>query len=316
MSFFNNKQLVMLIFLLTFTITGMGCTNTMTQSDSKKDPENVTKTKAQNIKLAKIEQQSHNLEKALFYYLQALEIDEEDVEIFCAIGNIQNSLNSPEFAIRAFKQALVIKPDHVQALAHLGIYYLEHRNLDKAKKTLERTVKLDQQRLHTNVSFEPFIALDSKSPLLAYNALGVLSDLESRHDDARKIFSLLIPISKNLSLIYTNMGYSYYLSHHYILAESYNKKALDANPNYERAKLNLGLIYVRTGQYNKSIQLFKQVMSAAEAYNDIGYFLLLDGRYQEAEYFLQNAIDLSPTYFEKSHINLEKVQLYLRETET
>ena len=111
------------------------------------------------------------------------------------------------------------------------------------------------------------------------------------------------------------MGYSYYLSHHYTLAESYYKKALDVNSSFARAKLNLGLIYVRTGQYNKSIQLFKQVMSVAEAYNDIGYFLLLDGRYQEAKYFLQNAIDLSPTYFEKSHINLENVQLYLREAE-
>ena len=318
MKYFDKRYLVMFSLLLSFAIAGMGCTSTdtMTQSNSNKEPENVIKTKAQNIKLAKIEQQSHNLEKALFYYLQALEIDEEDIEIFCAIGNIQNSLNSPEFAIRAFKQALTINPDHVPALAAVGIYYLEQKNMDKANLTLERTVKLDQQRLNKKVSFKHFIALDNESPLLAYNALAVLSDLNSRHDYAREIFKLLISTSENASLIYTNIGYSYYLSHHYILAENYYKKALDVNSGYERAKLNLGLIYVRTGQYNKSIQLFKQVMTIAEAYNDIGYFLLLDGRYQEAEYFLQNAIDLSPTYFEKGNINLENVKLYLREAKT
>ena len=315
MKYLNVQYLIIIFLFLNFAVTGVGCSSTDTQINPSKGSVNKIQSKEQNIKLAEVEQQQNNLKKALFYYIQALEFDKEDVDIFCQIGKIQNNLNRPELATRAFKQALTIKPDHIPALAHMGIYYLQHKNMEKAKEVLERTVKLDQQRLHINVSFKRFIALDSESPLLAYNALAVLSDLNSRHEYAREIFTILIPISENTSLIYTNMGYSYYLSHHYTLAESYYKKALDVNSSFARAKLNLGLIYVRTGQYNKSIQLFKQVMSVAEAYNDIGYFLLLDGRYQEAKYFLQNAIDLSPTYFEKSHINLENVQLYLREAE-
>lgn len=302
-----------LLFSCIFMLSACSTTDTTSEDSLATSSENAVESKEQAITLAEQEEQSNNLEKAIFYYIQALEFDNEDVDILYNIGDIQNTLDSPELAARAFKQVLVIKPNHIAALAQMGVYYLARKNMDKAKETLERAVKLDQQRLHINASFEHFIALDSESPILAYNALAVLSDLDSRHDYAREIFNLLTPISEDLSLIYTNMGFSYYLSHHYILAESYYKKALDVNSNYERAKLNLGLIYVRTGQYNKSIQLFKQVMTTAEAYNDIGYFLLLDGRYQEAEYFLQNAIDLSPTYFEKGHINLENAQLYLRE---
>jgi len=317
MKYANNKYQVVISLLLFFSITGSGCTSTnsnnLDSNDAKTELTTNMQSKEQNIKLAKTEERSNNLEKAIFYYIQALEFDKDDIEILCTIGNIQNNLGSTELAIRAFKQALTIKPDHVPALAQMGIYYLEHKQMHKAKETLELTVTLDQKRLHTNVSFEHFIALDSKSPLLAYNALGVLSDLNSRNDYAREIFSLLIPISENLSLIYTNMGYSYYLTSNYTLAEDYYKKALDANADFERAKLNLGLIYVRTGQYSQALQLFKQVMTIAQAYNDIGYFLLLDGRYQESEYFLQSAIDLSPRYFEKSHINLENVQLYLHQ---
>jgi len=302
-----------LLFSCIFMLSACSTTDTVREDSLTSSSENTVKSKEQSLLLAQQEVQNNNLEKSLFYYIQALEFDNEDVDILYTIGDIQNTLDSPELAVRAFKQVLIIKPDHITALAQVGIYYLEHRNMDKAKETLERTVKLDQQRLDKNASTKHFIALDEQSPILAYNALAVLSDLGGSHDYAREIFNLLIPISENSSLIYTNMGYSYYLSHHYILAENYYKKALDVNSTYERAKLNLGLIYVRTGQYNKSIQLFKQVMTTAEAYNDIGYFLLLDGRYQEAEYFLQNAVDLSPTYFEKGHINLENVQLYLRE---
>lgn len=315
MKYFNRKYLIISSLLLSFTVTSIGCTNTTAPNDVTQELANVAQSKNENIRLAEVEKQNNNLEKAIFYYIQALEYNKDDIDILCEIGNIQNRLNSPELAIRAFKQALTVKPDHVPALAPMGIYYLEHKHTDKAKDALERTVKLDQKRLHTNVSFERFIALDSESPLLAYNALAVLSDLGSRHEYARDIFNLLIPISEDLSLIYTNMGYSYYLTSNYTLAEDYYKKALDINSDFERAKLNLGLIYVRTGQFNQALQLFKQVMSTAQAYNDIGYFLLLDGRYQEAEYFLQNAIDLSPSYLERSHINLENVQLYLHEAE-
>jgi len=311
----KNVLVFNLFFSCIFMLSACMSTGTSSEKDSTSSSDSAIKSKEQSILLAKQEVKSNDLDKAIFYYIQALEFDKKDVDILYTIGDIQNTLDSPELAARAFKEVLSINPNHIAALAQMGIYYLERKNVDKAKETLERTVKLDQKRLHSNVSLEHFIALDSKSPILAYNALAVLGDLDSRHDYAREIFNLLIPISDDLSLIYTNMGFSYYLSHHYILAESYYKKALDINSDYERAKLNLGLIYVRTGQYNKSIQLFKQVMSTAEAYNDIGYFLLLDGRYQEAEYFLQNAIDLSPTYLEKGHINLENVQLYLRESE-
>ena len=317
MKYSNRKNLLVfgLFFICIFMFSACSTTDKTNEGDSTSSSDSAIKSKEQAIMLAEHEVKSNNLDQAIFYYIQALEFDNEDVDILYTIGDMQNTLDSPELAARAFKHVLTIKPNHIAALAQMGIYHLEHKNMDKAKKTLERTVKLDQLRLDKNASIKHFITLDNQSPILAYNALAVLSDLDSRHDYAREIFNLLIPISDDLSLIYTNMGFSYYLSHHYILAESYYKKALDMNSDYERAKLNLGLIYVRTGQYSKSIQLFKQVMTTAEAYNDIGYFLLLDGRYQEAEYFLQNAIDLSPTYFEKGHINLENVQIYLRESE-
>ncbi len=69
------------------------------------------------------------------------------------------------------------------------------------------------------------------------------------------------------------------------------------------------MVYVRKGMYNKALQTLKQVMPIEHAYNDIGYFLILEGRYREAEYFIDRAIELSPSYFVKANVNLENLKL-------
>lgn len=313
MKFFVRKYLVNMSVFLLFSLATIGCTTTETASQSNLSAEqnNGIQSKAELITLAKKEETKNHLEKAIFYYIQALEIDEPDAEILYQIGSLQNKRNNYPLAIRAFKKALEVNPEYTPALAQMGIYYLERKNMDKARTLLKRTVWLDQQRLHNTNIPASFTELDQKSPLLAYNVYAVINDLDSRHEDARKIFNLLLKTQENSPVIYTNLGYSFYLTNNYTLAQSYYKKALDADSNFERAKLNLGLIYVRNGQYNRAVQLFKQVMTDAQAYNDIGYFLMLAGRYKESEYFLQSAIDLSPSYFEKGHINLENVHLYL-----
>jgi len=308
---FVERYVVNISIILCLLIATLGCTSSGSQSNLSGKSNKAIQSKAELISLAKIAENNNNFEKAIFNYIQALELDQHDSEILYRIGNLQNKLHNNELAIRAFNKALVINPDYIPALAQMGIYYLERKKMDKARSFLKRTVMLDQQRLqHTNISTN-FTALDQQSPLMAYNVYAVINDLDSQHEYAQEIFYLLLKAKKNSALIYTNLGYSFYLTNNYTVSKSYYKIALDIDSNFEQAKLNLGLIYVRNGQYNKAVQLFKQVMTYAEAYNDIGYFLMLDGRYKEAEYFFKTAIDHSPSYFKKGNINLENVQIYL-----
>lgn len=312
MKYFTNKYLIISAFLL-FSIISMGCSTTSKQNDLSSEPTKALESKAEMVALAKTEENNNDFKKAIFYYIQALDIDNQDFELLYQIGYLQNRLHNTDLAVRAFNKALEINLDYIPALAQMGIYYLEQKRVDKARVYLKHAVLLDQQRLKNTDTDEGLADLDKNSPLLAYNVYAVVNDLDSRHEYAREIFTLLLKTSTNTPLIYTNLGYSYYLTNDYAIAQSNYKKALDLDPNFERAKLNLGLIYVRNGQYNRAIRLFKQVMTDAQAYNDIGYFLMLAGRYEESEYFLQNAIDLSPSYFEKGNINLENVSLYLND---
>jgi len=336
------KTLTNITVLLILFITGCSTSIDNKEATLQSNVMAAEASKEQALKLALLAEQNNNFEQALLNYVKALEFDTGSAEIFYKIGDMQKQLGNTQLSIRAFKESLTANPDYVPALTEMGIFSLEQKDTAKAKKLLTKAIELDQQRLHNNFfiinqKLEPetvedrgfqyeqqqllknnlaesiYLALDNESPIRAYNVYGVMNDLKSNHKIARVLFMLVLNVKENSPLILSNLGYSYYLSSDFILAATYFKKAIDIDPNFARAKSNLGLVYVRNGQYRQAIQLLTQVMTDAEAYNDIGYFLMLEGRYMEAEYFLQQAIERSPSYFVKGNTNLANVQMYLEE---
>lgn len=49
-------------------------------------------------------------------------------------------------------------------------------------------------------------------------------------------------------------------------------------------------------------------MELHQAYNTVGYLCMLKERYDDAEMFLQRAVELSPFYYELAYENLDRVQ--------
>jgi Flp pilus assembly protein TadD len=267
------------------------------------------------VALARQAEEEGQLDQALLLYVKSLDIRADDAKILYNIGNIHHQLGSNKLARRAFNQSLTLDGDNIATLTKLGILSLASKDVVQARHYIEKAVHLDQARLVSQPKAEQsaYHLPDADSLLESYNALGVLKDLQGEHLSAQSLFKLCLLLHKSANTL-NNLGYSFYLTGNYILAEEYFKKAIDINPKCERAWSNLGLIYVRNGQYNRAFQTLKQVMSDADAYNDIGYLLMLEGRHQEAEYFLQHAIEASPVYFEKAYSNLEYVQLYLNDS--
>lgn len=311
-------KLKIIIRIISVILLLNGCSSTTSSLErlGETSIENSPEAIENELLLARGAEQNKRLDQALIHYLKLLELDSTNTELLHKVGEIQTSLGSEALALRAFEGALAVDPDYIPSLTQLGIFKLEQKNTAEANRLLERAVHLDQLRLGNDVAANhTFIALDDQSPIEAYSTYGVLNDIKSQHDLARNMFMLALQMQENSPLLLTNLGYSHYLSNNYILAELYFKQAIDLDPKFERAWVNLGLIYVRNGAYNRAFQTFKQVMSEADAYNDIGYFLMLEGRYSEAEHFLLNAIELSPTYFEKANANLANVRLYIEESQ-
>jgi len=277
------------------------------------------------LEKAKMAQNKKEFDKAIVFYVKSIELEYSDevinedkmpnTEIFYNIGLLEAEQGHNELAATAFKHLLQKEPEHHLAQAQLGKLLLKQKRKKQALVLLDKAITADQIRLGNEDYVEDnFQALDTSSPLFAYTALAVIRDLDGKHDQAIAILRRVLPLSDHDPLIYTNIGYSHYLAGNLIEAELNYKKAIDLDPKFERAWLNLGLVYTRKGMYTQSLQTLKQVMPLEHAYNDIGYFLMIEGRYTEAEYFLQHAIDLSPTYFIKANRNLENVKLELNKS--
>ncbi|QUM76593.1 tetratricopeptide repeat protein [Moritella sp. 24] len=267
-------------------------------------------------------EQNQKFDKAIVFYVKALEQEYDDsteeknklsnTQIFYNIGVLEIKQGHSELALTAFKHLLQYEPNHVLAQTQLGILYLEKKLKKQATDLLTKAITTDQLRLGNNINDDyVFTSLDTMSPLSAYIAFSVIQDLEGHHAKAIETLNLVQPLAEQDPYVYTNIGYSNYLSGNLVEAEVNYRKAIDIDPEFRRAWLNLGLVYTRKGMYTKALQTLKQVMPIEHAYNDIGYFLMLDGRYSEAEYFLEQAIDLSPRYFVKANVNLENVKLEL-----
>ncbi len=95
------------------------------------------------------------------------------------------------------------------------------------------------------------------------------------------------------------------------MAEKYLRQAIRADSNFDRAWTNLGLVYVRKGLHKRALATFEHSMSPADALNDLGYFLMLEGQYEKAIGLFERAIDTSSSYFEQAQKNLRRAKAEL-----
>lgn len=59
---------------------------------------------------------------------------------------------------------------------------------------------------------------------------------------------------------YYNNGYEYFLQEKYEMAEEYYKKAIELNPDFEKAHYWLGKVFKQTGDYSQAIEQWKEVL--------------------------------------------------------
>jgi Flp pilus assembly protein TadD len=231
-----------------------------------------------------------DIDLALYQYIQALELDGKDPDILARIGAIHASRDNLQLAGLAYQRALVIEPDHVASLTGLGLILIKKRNHPDAREMLERSLSLDAEQ------WRP------------HNALGIVADLENDYLRAISHYQAALRLKPGLPMLLNNLGYSHYLAGDRATAIDLFRQALDRNPDYRRAWQNLGLVYAREGNYTAAVDAFSHAMDLAKAYNDVGYLSMLDGQYKVSEAFLQEAVNLSPSYYKTANQNIVRVR--------
>lgn len=256
--------------------------------------------------------QGGDLDLALFQYLRALELDPKRYEALVWVGRIHKERGNNELAEMAFGEVLANEPGNVDGLTELGLLNLSMRQHEQAQGLLLKAVGEDQHRLggrqEVGLADVGTLKVDNKSPLKAYNGLGVLSDLRDDFPKAEAFYRLAMQIEPRSPLVQNSLGYSYYLAGHWVEAESAYKRGIGYEPGYHPLWRNYGLLLARMGRYEEAISAFEQVEKRAEASNDVGYICLVEGKLDEAEQFFRSAIEQSPAHYETAWENLNRVQ--------
>ena len=228
-------------------------------------------------------------DRALFEYIRALELEEDNADVLFKIGMIHLERGDKARAEAAFGLALSKNPDHAGALTEYGVLRMNRRDYEGAEQLLGKALT--------------FVPDNPK----AYGGLGVIADMRGDYVQAQKYYAEAIAVGGNQPLYLNNLGYSRYLSGDMVSAEQAFSEALRVNPNYERAWRNLGLIYAKQMRYEEALDAFGKTEEVYEAYNDVGYVAMVAGRLDDADRFFQEAMRLSPTYYELAEQNAKRL---------
>ncbi|MEH6824765.1 MAG: tetratricopeptide repeat protein [Motiliproteus sp.] len=230
-----------------------------------------------------------DLDRALFEYIRALEKEGADPEILYKVGRVHLARGDTRRAEVAFFLVLKEMPDHAGGLTEVGIIRMRHRDHQSAKSFLSRALQItpDSSRI--------------------FNALGVLEDMQKKHPQAQNNYASAIALDGRIPLYLNNLGYSHYQMGDLINAENAFVDALRLDPGYERAWRNLALVYAKSRRYSEALQAFGKTEQEHQAYNDVGYVAMVTGRYADAQRFFEEAIRLSPMYYELAESNARRL---------
>lgn len=270
---------------------------------------------------------SGNTDLALYEYIRSVEFPDakyQDKSLY-TIGRIHYSRGNLPLSEKAYLMALDYNPNNIKVLEHLGAMYSKQGDVEQGKSYFFRALNADQVRLNNakmldgdvvTVASIKSLQVDNESPALAYMGLGVLYDVEAKHDIAKALLHKALKIKTNSVKTLVNLGYSYYMSGEYPDAQRYTLAALEKDPTNEKAQNNLALIYLGKDEVKRAINVFMRHMSAPEALNNVGYFLILQGKPDKAIPYLQQAIDKKPSYYKVANENLERALAEVRAKES
>jgi len=259
-----------------------------------------------------------NADLALYEYLRGLSIKDVPAEktgpIYYKVGYIHEQKNNLALAQRAYEMAVTAMPEDGNYEAALGVVLLRQGQKELAAQQLSAAVIRDQLRQGREQYKDQQeleltdVTLDARSPQLAYVSLGIIADLRGEHGPAQELYQQVLQLNPRSQLAMLNLGYSLYLSGELDAAEIQTRKAIALNNADPRGWSNLGLIYVRKHRYEDAAEVFSRVMPAHEALNDVGYLAMLDGQYEVAVDYLQQAIEANPQYYPKAQSNLKRAK--------
>jgi Tfp pilus assembly protein PilF len=124
--------------------------------------------------------------------------------------------------------------------------------------------------------------------------LAVLYDLVGDFSKAQAEYDPLLKETPNDPKLLNDIGYSYYCRGDLATADTFLRKAVQADPALKAAWLNLGLVAGATGKMDDAFAAFQKGGTAGEAHANMGFVLAASGKTAEAKAEYRKALTIEP----------------------
>lgn len=240
---------------------------------------------------------SGRYDDALRQYQAILASDPDNRQAKLGIAEVQLATNNNRTAADLFTE-LAQDPDlKARALQGKGLALMKLGQREAAQKALADAVAAD------------------KTLWRAWSALGALYDGVQAWDKADAAYHEALGIVPDSAVVENNYGFSLMLRKDFPAAVAAFQKALKANPMLDAAKMNLRLALAMQGHYEEAASGV-QGKDAPAALNNVGFAAMLRGDYKQAEMYLVQALDASPSEYAAASKNLQHLKALEGQPET
>ncbi len=244
-------------------------------------------TSADTLALAWRAYQTGDLPEAQRLYRQSLQADAESADTWCMLGIVSRALGQPDEAVTAYKEALRLRPDFVEALNNLGNALVNQNKAQDAVAAFERVLRL-----------RPGYAE-------AHNNLAAALRQQAKWTEAEAHYREAIRLKPDYADAHNNLGVALQGLGRVEQAEASYRHALRLRPDYPDAHTNLGTALTRLGRLDDAAAHHREALRLrpgyAEAHSNLGNTLVAKRQYAEAEACYREALRLKPDYAEGHH---------------
>ena len=156
--------------------------------------------------------------------------------------------------------------------------------------------ELEKQGLNADAvtQYEKARRLDPKRVPVVARRLAVLYDRLGDDAHALADYKEALAAAPHDADLLNDFGYYHYQRGELDEAEKCFRQALESNHAHLRAAVNLGLTLGKEGKADSSLEAFRQVLPASEAYCNVGVLLAQQGKAVDARHSLEEALHLEP----------------------
>jgi tetratricopeptide (TPR) repeat protein len=188
--------------------------------------------------------------EAVGEFKRAIELDATNDTAARGLAASFESLNEPDKAEAAYKQAIAVRPDYWGGYHELARFYYLRGDLNSAARGFEREIQLAPDNAR------------------AYTDLGGIRYLQGRYSEARDLYLTSIKIQPNYRA-YSNLGTLEFFQHNYKNAATDLVEALKLNDRDGRIWRNLGASYFWSGERDKAHEAYQHASALLEKQLDV-----------------------------------------------